>query len=135
MSCTKVLYMSSCILQQVSCPVAIDQGSGDISRFPQFEGKIRLAHKGLTSVVLEKINSHDAEVHRKDHAKCLKKNPVPPGKNIGFFRIFPEEKIRRNRGKTPVLSRVEWAGWWERLYGPKGRACVQRKERALNSIG
>ena len=97
-----LLYMSSCILQQVSCPVAIDQGSGDISRFPQFEEKIRLAHKGLTSVVLEKINSHDAEVHRKDHAKCLKKNPVPPGKNIGFFPGFTGFFPDFSRAKNPA---------------------------------
>ena len=47
-------HMSSCISQQVSCSVAIDQGP--------------------FSVILDKKNDHNADVYRNDYAKdCVRR--------------------------------------------------------------
>ena len=64
--------------------------------------------KGLTSVVLEKKNSHDAEVHSKDHAKGLKwQQKESIAQAVSVAPLQSGTQIRRNLHRDSPEKRID----------------------------
>ena len=64
--------------------------------------------KGPTSVVLEKIHSHDAEVHSKDHAKGLKwQQKESIAQAVSVAPLQSGTQIRRNLHRDSPEKRIE----------------------------
>ena len=76
-------------------------------RIGKCPAQLRLT-KGLTSVVLEKKNSHDAEVHSKDHAKGLKwQQKESIAQAVSVAPLQSGTQIRRNLHRDSPEKRID----------------------------